>query len=468
MQRVLKKIFLIDEKTENTLKFWVLLGPFFLLLSIILAPFELAVLATAALFLSYRFKFKGLFLSLIALTAFSLYTQVNLVENHLWNLGLEASIALSLIITAFGLDEIKNFISHKRENPQDLLNLQQQINENQKAFENTEKNYQVNINQLTNDLDTKAENLKLTYLENENLKKDLTENTQRKDYLLNELDQKVKETEDLQVKLDELYEKISFLKDEEFLLEKNKTSLKEIEELKNLSATLSQEKEKFVSELSEKDRKIQELEKNIQKVSQNLNSKENEKILLELNEKKQKIINLENKLTDLEKNKPNIDELHKKLKDTQIELKTLKQTKNHTPLTSENITDKELLKEYDNKNRELSKLNSLYVQLKDQFNEKQRVLHKTRQDLFHAQENFTALKKELNDDFKDLSDNEKSLMKDLDKTESELKVYKQENQNLQDLIGELLEKSSSKNEEKIFEEKEEIPEPEVTDQKELF
>ncbi|NGX29037.1 MAG: hypothetical protein K940chlam1_01230, partial [Candidatus Anoxychlamydiales bacterium] len=236
MQRVLKKIFLIDEKTENTLKFWVLLGPFFLLLSIILAPFELAVLATAALFLSYRFKFKGLFLSLIALTAFSLYTQVNLVENHLWNLGLEASIALSLIITAFGLDEIKNFISHKRENPQDLLNLQQQINENQKAFENTEKNYQVNINQLTNDLDTKAENLKLTYLENENLKKDLTENTQRKDYLLNELDQKVKETEDLQVKLDELYEKISFLKDEEFLLEKNKTSLKEIEELKNLSA----------------------------------------------------------------------------------------------------------------------------------------------------------------------------------------------------------------------------------------
>ena len=63
---------------------------------------------------------------------------------------------------------------------------------------------------------------------------------------------------------------------------------------------------------------------------------------------------------------------------------------------------------------------------------------------------------------------EKSLVKDLDKTESELKVYKQENHNLQDLIGELLEKSSSKNEENISEEKEEISESEETDQKELF
>lgn len=458
MQRVIKKIFLIDEKTENSLKFWVLLGPFFLFFSIILASFNLAVLASINLFLCYRFKFKGLFLSLIALIGFSLYIQVNLVENHLWNLGLEVSIALSLIITAFGLDEIKNLISNKSENPQDLLNLQRQIYENQKAFENAEKNYQDNIDQLTNDLDDKANNSKQIYLENENLKKDQIENTQRKDYLLNELDQKVKEIEDLQVKLDDLYEKLSFLKDEEFLLEKNKAYQKEIEELKELFANQTQEKEKIILELQEKQQKINDVEKELKNTQSNLINEDNEKVLAELNEKQQKIIALKQQLSDFEKNQPNISDLHQKLKDTQVELKTLKQTKNNVHLLGENITDKKLLQEYDNKNKELSKLNSLYVQLKEQFNEKQKVLHKTRQDLFHAQENLSALKRNLNDDFKDLSDNEKSLMKDLDKIELELKVYKQENQNLQDLVSKLLQKSSLKEDDN----------PESLDQKELF
>ena len=78
MQKVLKNIFLMDDKLENNLKFWVLLGPYLLFLSIILATFELAVITAVSLFLCYRFKFKGLYISLALLLSYSFYMQVNL------------------------------------------------------------------------------------------------------------------------------------------------------------------------------------------------------------------------------------------------------------------------------------------------------------------------------------------------------------------------------------------------------
>ncbi|NGX33322.1 MAG: hypothetical protein K1060chlam4_01384, partial [Candidatus Anoxychlamydiales bacterium] len=73
----------------------------------------------------------------------------------------------------------------------------------------------------------------------------------------------------------------------------------------------------------------------------------------------------------------------------------------------------------------------------------QHVLHNTRQELFSVNEKLTAIQREKNDDFKDLSDNEKALLKDLDLIASELKVYKEENQNLQNLLGELIDKKAS-------------------------
>ena len=64
MQKVIRSIFFIDDKLENNLKFWVLLGPFLLFLTVTLASFDFAVVAAISLFICYRFKFRGLYLSL--------------------------------------------------------------------------------------------------------------------------------------------------------------------------------------------------------------------------------------------------------------------------------------------------------------------------------------------------------------------------------------------------------------------
>ncbi len=405
MQRVLKKIFLIDEKLENNLKFWVLLGPYLLFLSISLATFDLAIFTAVALFFCYRFKFKGLILALAALVTYGFYTQVNLENNHLWNLGLQISIALGLIISTFGFDEIKNYLSLlDGSKNQDFCNLQKQLKEKQEQLEATCKNLEENLIILKGELNKKSQKLLQISAENENLKKDLQDNIHRKDYLLNELDNKVKEIDELHIKQDELYEKISFLKDEEFLHEKNKNYQKEIEELKSLNEVYKKEKDIILKELDEKKQKIEKL---LSQISQSADIKDFESII---KQKEEEISNLKEKLNNL----PNIK---------------------NTVVNSEQMNE--------NKAKDFNSLNSLYVQLKNQFEEKQQILHKTRRELFQVKEKLTAYQKEHNKDFEDLTENEKMILSDLDQTIEDLQKYKNENEALEEMVSLLLNKKGN-------------------------
>jgi hypothetical protein len=407
MQKVLRNIFLIDDKLENNLKFWVLIGPYLLFLSVTLATFELAIVTAAGLFLCYRFKFKGLFIALLTLAIYSFYTQVNLEEKHLWNLGLQVSIALGLVISTYGFDDIKSYL-HKDTEDQNILNLKQEIKEKQINFEKSKRNLEENLVILKEALNKKSEKINIITQENSKLKQDLQDNLHRKDYLLNELDHKVKEIEEMRTKQDELYEKISFLKDEEHLQEENKSFRKEIEKLNQTSHLQKEEKEKVLNELNQKIEIINSLEKQLLQTQ------------------------------SLEKSQ-NVEELEQKLKQKENEIKRLKEKQlTLSNLKNENITDADLLKEYENKMKEFNHLNSLYNQLKSQFEEKQSLLHKTRQELFQAKEKLTAYQKEQDQDYNDLSDCEKAVLLDLDKTIEDLKKYKKENQNLEDIITELL------------------------------
>ncbi|NGX63983.1 MAG: hypothetical protein KR126chlam6_01406 [Candidatus Anoxychlamydiales bacterium] len=512
MQQVLKKIFLIDEKVENHIKFWVLLGPFFLFLSVSLATFELKALVAISLFFCYRFKFKGLYISLIALICFSFYTQVNLETENLWNLGLEFSIALGLITTAFGLDEIRKLKNmNSTVDDSELKTLKSEFLEKQKIFENTEKNLNDNLNILNIDLDKKQNIIEEFTKDLDAANRNLHESVQSKDYLLNELDAKVKQIDELQVKQDELYEKLSYLKDEEFLLEKNQNIQKELENLKVTYENIKTEKAKFLTYLTDKDRKIQELETKNQSLIKNedvekLNSEikvfqdkinllEQEKSSLnqdlqkvdnfksEINEKavvikdletrlqnsikkeyfdalKLKLEDSEKKVTefqpkDIDQNSAIIDELNKKNEKQHQLIEKLKSEKSKEQ-KFENITDQTLLDEYEAKSKKFKRLDSLYNQLKDQFEDKQLVLHKTRQELFEVNEKLTAYQREKKSDCKDFTDNEKALLKDLDHISGELSTYKEENQNLQSLITDLLEKNKTSNKEKLDDSEEQL------------
>ena len=101
-----------------------------------------------------------------------------------------------------------------------------------------------------------------------------------------------------------------------------------------------------------------------------------------------------------------------------------------TKIKPENIKTlpKENFKKY-------QQINSLYTQLKNQFDDKSLALHKTRKDLFYAQEMLTAEKREKDTSYDDFNDTEKLLTTDLNKTIKKLQNMQDENLKLKEIIS---------------------------------
>ena len=425
MQRVLRSIFFIDDKIESNMKFWALLGPFLLFFTLSLASFEMALIAAGCLFLCYRFRFKGLGLSIIAIVAYSLYFVSALEENHLWNFGLHLSILLGLIISTYGFDEVNSSLSsHIIDSSEELEDLKNQLVSKQKAFDENKKLLEKHLSFLKEEVEKKQDRIAALIEDSENHKKLLEENQTRKDYLLNELDQKVLEIEKLTAKQDELYEKISFMKDEEFLVEKNKNLQSEIENLNAVKSSLVQ--------------KMEDLEK------------ANEKVLMEKTSIEKDLLVKVQEIEDLKSEKqklssePKVDlsqieELKIKINEKEQNIEKLKEKlKNRKEISLEYITDEQLLRQFQENQNELKHVSSLYYQLKDQFEDKQSILHKTRQELFQTKERLTAMLRKESEDCCDIGENEKMLINDFDFMQGELGMYKKENEDLQELVSLLL------------------------------
>jgi hypothetical protein len=512
MEKVLKNIFFENDNLEDNIKFWVLLGPFFLILSLALASFDFAILSLIWLFFCYRIRLKGLFLSLASLVIYSFFTQVNLEEKHLWNLGLELSIGLSLIISTFGFEEIKLFLKSNKEDSQidqKQINTNSELEKKHINFIDLQKNFEQNINTLKSELKLKSELIDQKNDEIDSLKKVNDENALKKDYLFNELDQKIKEIEDLKNVQDELYEKISFLKDEEFLHEKNKNLQADVEKLNLVIQKQKEDIEKANIELSKKDKEISNFElKQNQKLSDESKVEELSKIIKEkeaeianilketnqspvaddsllkeknlLEEKNLKLVNeLETYQTKLEKEKESINknlllinekneqiskldnqineykielsktkDLINRLKEKEIEIQKLKSNISTNNISQPNSikvsTDIKETQADENKQKEYKELQSLHKQLKIQFDEKNQLLHDTRQELFLVKEKLVAIQRNQNHDLEDLSESEKTILKDLNTSQMELEKYIIENANLENMVNSLIDKKETK------------------------
>jgi hypothetical protein len=93
--------------------------------------------------------------------------------------------------------------------------------------------------------------------------------------------------------------------------------------------------------------------------------------------------------------------------------------------------------------RQIRKLEGLYLQLREQFYEKSVILDRTRQELFLTQEQRLSLEKALEEErVFDLSENEKLLQVNLESLTTEyekiISDYQQELEEMSDLVKELL------------------------------
>ncbi len=429
---IFKNVFSFNERIDRKIQFWTILGPVFLILSLSLADTPLLLITLFSLLLCFKYGSKGLSFSLFVLLVFSSYNHlIALSERHLWNLGLESSIALGLVITSFSFDYISSFIeSFKGTFRDNIKELEEKLTIKESKNKQLIDELQVNIEHLKNDIEEKRDEMAALHSLNDTLKRSSEDNLKGKEALSFEIVQKERRIEEVETELDEIQEKIALLKDEEFLKDKNL----ELSQLLQ-TAKIETDQEKFKNEdllkqLSFERQKREALENNQNPdqslIIQNLNN--------EIALANDKIIELQNN-SQTTVNSEELEQMKLKLKD-----------KNS------------LLMSYEKKFTELNKVNGLLLQLKDQFNEKNQVLHQTRSELFHVREELIAIKRDLKNDYEDLSENEKLLMQDLHKSEADIVFVEEENDNLKSIISSLTEKMKKPSTKKDNKKKEADPE----------
>ncbi len=384
----IKSLIIKDDQIENKTFFYLLVGPFFLSLLLLIAPIKLSIVALVGLFLCYRFQKKGLLLSNLLLITYFFVNHLTISSSHLFNIGMELSVALSFLITAFAFEEVSAYF----DDFQDEEIEEEKEGEDEKEFkqlEESQRKLQSDINKLQFEYDEKIAELKSIQNLNDTLRKSLEETTEQKDILSYEALQKDRKIAELSVDWDNNQ------------IEKIVPDEKVVEELNNL-------KQKYNELTSEKENLLKQLE------------------------------NLPKEIDDQE-----INAAEKEIEKLKKENEALKALANKD--VSQEILEKDqLIEDMQTKVKDFNKVNSLYLQLREQFNEKSDVLHKTRSDLFHAQEELAAYKKEKEKDYSDFTDQEKQLVEDLQNTQDELEESNCENESLKEIVTELNHKIDDK------------------------
>ncbi|NGX56256.1 MAG: hypothetical protein K1060chlam5_00494 [Candidatus Anoxychlamydiales bacterium] len=396
----IQKIFFLDDKMENKALFYVFLGPLFLLLSASLAKIDLIIISFIALFLIYRFLKVGLIISSVILAVYitknHLYT-----TNHMYDFGIEMSVFLGFIISTFSFDEAKEMLVKGNENLIDEIEkLKNSSFEHIDKFDEHKRSNLENLSKLKYEYELKLEELSSLKNEKENLLQKIEEEKEAKDIIEYEKSIKDKKLKEKDLEIEALYDKL------------NDTSKNE--------KTIN-----LPNNIEGQAGKIENLNKTIEDLT-------NEKELLN-----QKIISLNDSAeVENENDSIAIKDENKKLNE-EIENLKLKIEKNE----NKSILNLDYSKDEIEK---LKKANHLYLQLKDQFDEKATLLSQTRKDLFEAKEKLNAFQKEDIKDFSDLNDEEKKLINDLNLASNEVEIIKIENDILNSLILDLLQKKDDK------------------------
>lgn len=118
----------LEQKVENQVQFWSLLGPFLLLITIAVLLFKLSahwyfpVSAMIGIPLCLKWKLKGLAAALSCLFALSLISYQNLeLDQRYWHVGMAIAMAFSFIILTLSLEEVESLVGKMQRESQSRL-----------------------------------------------------------------------------------------------------------------------------------------------------------------------------------------------------------------------------------------------------------------------------------------------------------------------------------------------------------
>lgn len=137
-------------------------GPLFLLMTLALAiktaiPFDTLLLATGGFFLSARWQVRGFVYSLVLLSLFAAIKHGFLVTDHLWQLGLEGSLACAFFLTALGFEQgilsTESLQSQIDTRDANLQNVEDELSKAQEAAQAQQIAFQEKIGSLQKELE---------------------------------------------------------------------------------------------------------------------------------------------------------------------------------------------------------------------------------------------------------------------------------------------------------------------------
>jgi chromosome segregation ATPase len=414
----IQKIFLLDDKIENKALFFICLGPLFLLLSASIAKIDLIILSAISLLLIYRFLKAGLIISSAFLVIYMaknhLYT-----TSHVYDLGIELSVFLGFLISAFSFDEAKDVLNQGSEDlKNEIEKLRTSSFESSDKLDEHKRSNLENLSKLKLEYDQKEEENLSLKIDIQKLTQSLEEEKERKDIIEYEKsikDKKLKEKDD---EIEALYNKLN-----ELTKNKNTINLKDSQ-----------------------DQNIQ-----IEKLNKNIEELHNEKNTL-IERVKSLNNTIENNLKEITENKAQESIPEQDISKFICQVEALnKIIKEKDSLIEKIKNEKKSLKNHDNEEelKKLKEINHLYLQLKDQFNEKTELLSQARKDLFEAKEKLIAIIRENKSDFSDLNEIEKQLIEDLKIAVGEIEITENENEILNSLIIDLITKKVDKDSNKL-------------------
>ncbi|MBN1914361.1 MAG: hypothetical protein JW769_00530 [Parachlamydiales bacterium] len=366
-----------------------LLGPIFLAISFLLlllgeGNYSLLIFAVLLGVMGiWRWQKRGLFLAVTVLFSTGLVEHAWIYQHHLWNLGIETALILSLYICYQGFDFVRLSVEKEKE---------------------TQRNLQKNCNVFTQEIEREKGIYSAHYTDLQNkyiaLEKGIAQKEEKiSSYgiLMNELQEK---TETYKKELDG---KEQVLKEKEQCISLLQKELKDITAKQEGLLSLQEKNQALIKQAALLEEKICALDQSSVSVKQQLLEEIEQKRLLrqQLEEQKEKFL----------------------VQEKQFKEKS-KQAMSHSKVL------------FPGKKQNMA---ANYIELRKQFEAKTEVLHQTRKELFAAQEKCLAIS--LGEQYRLLEPSalEEVLWKNMVEVEEERTRLEQENSLLEDLVSYLQE-----------------------------
>jgi chromosome segregation ATPase len=284
----------LEKKLDNQVRFWSLIGPLVILLSMAVLLFKsstywyLPLSALVAIPICVKWKTKGLAISLTFLFTLSFFTYQDLpIGERFWHMGISVSMAFSLIILTLALDEVQGVFDQVQLESQsrldNFLRLDEQMKIKELSLTQEKEELQSRLNAVTQELSqtqTKQQAFqKLTQLANE----ELILLRHQHEQVIQEVFQRKQQIADLNEKLEQLELSLQEFvngKTDQQLKEFQKaadTYLQEIEQLKALQVFMEAENarknETHQQDMQQASEQIRQLKVSLTQQSQQFSSR---------------------------------------------------------------------------------------------------------------------------------------------------------------------------------------------------